>query len=217
MKTGNQWWRWFCGVVVCGCVFAESVSAAQAAAAAVTLSNDYVEVAIDGTSGTITVVDRVAKRTWKPDPWDNSAGLLQVSTPRESRWYDLSRNSDVDATRTSQHSARIVYRGKGSSTNESPWSVTVEVSIRPDAGKLSLRVIAVDVPEGHVARRLYYPARPFSLRTDVDHGAAVIPFWQGVIVPSYIFPMNGGSFCMWDDAQHRSFAIGELWYYCTSC
>ncbi|MFV1965468.1 MAG: hypothetical protein ACC628_08605, partial [Pirellulaceae bacterium] len=168
---------------------------------------------IDESSGTLSVVDRVAGRTWGPDPWEKTAGMLHVGTPEGERWYNLSRRSKVSVNRTGDRAARIVFAGAGKAGQAPSWSVTTDVSIPPDEARLVIKVIAVDLPERHVARKLYYPARPFSLLTDVDRGAAVIPFWQGVIVPSYIFPMNGGRFCMWDDAQHAAGAIGELRYY----
>jgi len=190
-----------------------SLAVQSATATTVRLSNDSLEVLVDESAGTLTVVDRVSGRTWKPDPWLNSAGLLQVATPDGWRSYDLSRDSDVSISRTSQHELRIEFRSK-QATGETPlWCLTTSVALAPEPGRLSLNVVAVELPDRHVARKLYYPARPFSLRTDVDRGAAVIPFWQGVLIPSHIFPMNGGRFCMWDDAQHDPRAVGELTYY----
>ena len=79
-------------------------------ATAVTVSNDSLEILVDESSGTLTVIDRASGRAWEPDPWENSAGSLQVATPKGTRSYDLSRASTVSVTRTSEHAARIEFR-----------------------------------------------------------------------------------------------------------
>lgn len=183
-------------------------------ATAATLSNERLAVEIDETSGALTVVDRASGRTWRPDPWQNSAGLLEVARAGSTRWCNLSDAASVRVTKTGEHAARIVFDNQNTAGEQSPtWKVTTEIAIPADDAKMTVRVASVELSPGWSARRLYYPLRPFALQTDVDRGAAVIPYWQGVIIPSYIFPMNGGKFCMWDDAQHGSGAMGELRYY----
>ena len=149
-----------------------SLAGQPATATAVTVSNDSLQILVDESSGTLRVVDRVSGRTWTPDPWENSAGMLQVATPDGIRSYDLSRASSVSVTRTSELAVRIEFRSTKQAGTTPLWRVTTLVSVAPKQGSLSLKIAAVDLPERHVARKLYYPARPFSLRTDVDRGAA---------------------------------------------
>lgn len=183
-------------------------------ATAATLSNAHLTVEIDQSSGALTVVDRASNRTWGPDPWNAAAGLLEAVHAGSTRWHNLSDAASVQVTKPDPRTARIVFDNLNAAGGSSPaWKVTTEIGLAPDAAEVTVRVVGVELPPGATARRMYYPLRPFALRTDVDRGAAVIPYWQGVIIPSYIFPMNGGKFCMWDDAQHGSGAMGELRYY----
>ena len=181
---------------------------------AATLATDHLSVEIDESSGALTVVDRASGRTWGPDPWQGAAGLLEAVAAGSTRWHNLSDAASIRVTETDARAARIVFTGAGASAEDPPaWKVTSEIALAPDAAEMTVHVVEVKSAPGATARRLYYPLRPFALRTDVDRGAAVIPYWQGVIIPSHIFPMNGGKFCMWDDAQHGSAAMGELRYY----
>lgn len=181
---------------------------------AVTLSNDGISIRIDEIRGTLTVTDRTTDRTWQPDPWNEGAGYFEAVKAGHSLWWKLSDCSDITVTRTSDTSARIVFANRKPSAWMPEWSITTEVALEPVEASFRLRVIGYELPAGHTAGRLNYPLRTLNLRTDVERGAAVIPFWQGVTIPSYIFPMNGGRFCTWDDAQHHdNRAIGELRYY----
>ena len=189
------------------------VCLAAAPAAAVTLSNPGLSVEIDDAQGTLTVTDREAERVWGPDPWLNGAGVLNAKKGDQYVWWKLSAASDVRVTRQGERAAEIVFENAADAKEKPGWRVRTRVEIAAEEPTFFLRVLDVRVGQGYWASTLQYPLRPFSLRTDVDRGAAVIPFWQGVVIPSYIFPMNGGRFCMWDDAQHQSGAQGELRYY----
>ena len=82
-----------------------------------------------------------------------------------------------------------------------------EIRLDKNAPKLDVQV--VEHSAGNYSLfDLRYPSRQFSLKTDEDKGAAVIPQKQGVICPSYIFPMNGGRFCKWDDATYNNKSVG---------
>ncbi|MFV2068948.1 MAG: hypothetical protein ACC645_18435, partial [Pirellulales bacterium] len=144
MKCGT---RWLCGVIVWVCVCTKPVPAAEVPAPVVTLSSDRLEVVIDESSGTLSVVDRVAGRTWGPDPWEKTAGMLHVGTPEGERSYNLSRRSKVSVNRTGDRAARIVFAGAGEAGQAPSWSVTTDVSIPPDEARLLIKVIAVDLPE----------------------------------------------------------------------
>jgi hypothetical protein len=180
---------------------------------AVTLSNDSVRVVVDDATGNLTVTDRIAGRVWGPDPWQQAAGLLEVTGPGGSKKWNLSDASDIVVTNQGNNRVRIVFHNSENAGDMPAWAVTAEIVLRGGTSVFALNVTDVEVPDKYTARTLQYPARPFALQTDVDRGFAAIPSWQGMIMPSYIFPMNGGKFCMWDDIQYGNNAVGELEYY----
>ncbi|HUT89548.1 MAG TPA: hypothetical protein VMY37_08635 [Thermoguttaceae bacterium] len=77
-----------------------------AVATAATLSHERLAVEIDQTSGALTVVDRASGRTWRPDPWQNSAGLLEVARVGSTRWCILSDAAGVRVTKNRTFSRR---------------------------------------------------------------------------------------------------------------
>lgn len=186
---------------------------APVTAQAATLSNDGITVQVDDARGTLTVTDREADRVWQPDPWLNWAGVLNVKKGDRYIWWNLSSAQDIRIIKHGDRAVEIVYENEPDTSEKSGWRVRTRVELLPDEAAFSIHVLEVKVSNGCWASTLQYPIRPFGLKTDVDRGAAVIPFWQGVVIPSYIFPMNGGRFCMWDDAQHQAGAQGELRYY----
>ncbi len=194
------------------CLALASFQAMPARSSEVTLSGDGISIAIDD-RGELAVTDPIGGRTWDGDPWGEGAGLMQVKHEGRSLWWKLSSCSDITVNQTGERSAEIVFDNSADSAAMPRWSLKTEVRLTEEEGAFALRVLDLQLPAGYSGLRLHYPLRPFSLRTDVDRGAAAIPFWQGVIIPSYIFPMNGGKFCTWDDALHGKGAIGELRYY----
>ncbi len=179
----------------------------------VSLSNKLVSVDVDDTGGSLTVTDRVSGRVWEPDPWMGSAGSLIYKKGGQSGWWNLSSASDIAVTKTTEDRLTIRFHNQDGRGDMPEWTVTTSVALDADSATLRLRVLEVKLPQGYWGSTLEYPQRPFALKTDVDRGAGVVPYWQGVTIPSYIFPMNGGRFCMWDDAVHSPNAIGELRYY----
>lgn len=182
-------------------------------ALAVSISNDLVSVEVDDARGSLTVTDRVSGRVWGPDPWMRSAGSMIYKKGAQHGWWNLSSASDLTITSVGKRGLALRFHNRDGQGEMPEWTVVTEVSLDAETPTLRLRVLEAKAPQGYWAASLEYPQRPFALKTDVDRGAAVIPYWQGCIIPSYIFPMNGGRFCMWDDAVHSPAATGELAYY----
>ncbi len=180
---------------------------------AATLENALLTVVIDDSSGALTVTERSSGRTWRPDPWEGAAGLLEAGTGPNSRTWNISKSGTVRVETIGAGRARIRFANGARESNGPPWSIAMEVAIAQDEARLTLRLAEWEHADGLRPRKLFYPYHAFCLKTDAERGAAVLPYWQGVVIPSYIFPMNGGRFCMWDDAQHEPGAVGELRYY----
>ena len=177
------------------------------------LSNDTLHVRIDKNTGEMSVHELISGRRWSSDPWEGAAGLLEVQGPDGKQQWNLSQASEITATDLGDGKARILFRNRKRIGDMPDWTVATEISISRNAAVMEIRIPLLKIPDGYSVERLYYPARQFHLKTDLERGFAVFPFWQGAIIPSYIFPMNGGRFCMWDDRQHSSEAVGELYYY----
>lgn len=180
---------------------------------AVRLENAHMAVAVDASSGALTVTEKTTGRTWGPDPWEGSAGILEATAGGSDRAWDISKAGTVRVERLDATTARIEFSNGTKEGDGPPWSLAMNVGLAPDEARLILRLADLRHGDSLRPRRLLYPYHAFGLRTDAERGAAVLPYWQGVVIPSYIFPMNGGRFCMWDDAQHEPGAIGELRYY----
>lgn len=180
---------------------------------AASISNNLVTVDVDEMRGSLTVTDRVSGRVWGPDPWMQSAGSMIYKKRDQYGWWNLSSASDIEITNDGERSLAIRFHNRDGNGGMPEWTVVTSVAIEADSATIRLRIPEVKLPEGYWGSTLEYPQRPFALATDVDRGAGVIPYWQGVTIPSYIFPMNGGRFCMWDDAVHSARATGELRYY----
>ena len=178
-----------------------------------TLENDTVRVAVERGSGAFSVTEKITDQRWQPDPWEHAAAILTLEGPggQEER-INLSESQQVNVQESGSGIISISFRNPvlEDGTVVSGGQVDVRLELDPERAILNAEVVDVTVPEGYTAEELRYPARAFSLETGKDRGAGVIPYWQGVIVPSYIFPMTGGRFCMWDDSQHGGSATGML-------
>lgn len=180
---------------------------------ALTIENAPLAVAIDDASGALTVTEKSSGRTWGPDPWEGAAGILEAGAGPASRTWNISRSGAVRVEAIGALGARIRFSNGTGEESGPPWSLAMDVAIAPDEARLILRLAEWTRADGLGQAKLFYPRHAFALKTDAERGAAVLPYWQGAIIPSYIFPMNGGRFCMWDDAQHERGAVGELRYY----
>ncbi|MGY6648602.1 hypothetical protein [Wenyingzhuangia sp. IMCC45574] len=175
------------------------------------LENSFVKVTVDKQNGTFTVLEKKTKQLWKSDPWVNAAGLLTVRNKGKAEDLNISLSKNITVTKKGNYSVAISFKNPVFSNGKVATGVAIQTELRlkKAAAKLEVEVVSVK-KAGYNLIELRYPSRAFSLETDVDKGAAVIPQKQGVICPSYIFPMNGGSFCMWDDATYYSKTSGKL-------
>lgn len=180
--------------------------------AALTMQNQHVSATIEESSGALKMIDRTTARSWGPDPWEGAAGLLHGRSAGTNCTWNLSKAGPIIIRQIDPLKAGVEFCD-GGSRGVPLWSIAMEIGIAPDEGKLTVRLDKIVHADGLLLEKLLYPYQVLSLRTDRERGAAVLPYWQGVIIPSYIFPMNGGRFCTWDDDQHGPSARGELTYY----
>ena len=202
-----------CLAVVLAMFLSTAVSADVA-----TLENDLIRVDVDRASGCITVVEKVTGRTWRPDPWEGAAAVLRVWTPggkRES--WNLSKCKTIDVALPEERCVQVTFRSPVAENGQAVADVFVATQLRLalDTADLDIELVDFGTADGVVLRDLEYPARHFSLRSNVDRGLAVFPFIQGAVVPSYLYPMPNSKFGSLDDYQHNTgrMAVGELGLY----
>ncbi|GAB3648600.1 hypothetical protein GCM10028791_12610 [Echinicola sediminis] len=176
------------------------------------LENEAIKVAVDGESGCFTVLEKKSGQLWESDPWENAAGLLTLEDNKgKKHTVNLSKSKTIEvvAKDASTLTIRFVDPVLGDGSVATGVSIGSQLSLDSNASKLDIEVNEHQQGSFKLLD-LRYPSRQFSLKTDKDKGAAVIPQKQGVICPSYIFPMNGGRFCMWDDATYNNRSVGSL-------
>ncbi|SDE42675.1 hypothetical protein SAMN05421636_10527 [Pricia antarctica] len=176
------------------------------------LENDTLKVTIDEKSGCFTVSEKKSGQIWNSDPWENAAGLLTIAdTQGEKQTVNLSKSKKIEVLQKNGNTISIKFIDPVFEDGSVASGVVVASELRLDPNIAKLDVQITDhQPGNYKLSDLRYPARQFSLKTDEDMGAAVIPQKQGIICPSYIFPMNGGRFCKWDDATYNNKSIGSL-------
>ena len=202
-----------CLAVVLAMFLSTAVSADVA-----TLENDLVRVDVDRASGCITVVEKVTGRTWSPDPWEGAAAVLRVRTPGwKPQSWNLSKCRRIDVALPEGRCVQVTFRSPVAENGQVVADVFVATQLRlaPDTADLDIELVGFGRADGVVLRDLEYPARHFSLRSNVDRGLAVFPFIQGAVVPSYLYPKPNSKFGSWDDYQHNQggMAVGELGLY----
>ncbi|MEX2427739.1 MAG: DUF5696 domain-containing protein [Bacteroidales bacterium] len=181
----------------------------------VTISNQSLEVSIDPSSGSFKVLERKSGQLWESDPWQNSAGLLSLKNSEGvEELVDISKGSTINIEQIDNLSVRLTFSDPIFADGKKAEGVKIISEIKLDPSEAELHItIAEYTSANYQLLKLRYPARQFSLETDKDRGAGVIPQWQGIICPSYIFPMTGGRFCQWDDAVYDERSIGSLKMY----
>ncbi len=179
------------------------------------LENDSLKVEIETKSGCFTVTEKVTDQVWEPDPWEHAAALLTVQPSANPKEIVNLSNGIVSVKKLTSKSVEIHFSDPKLDNGKtlSGVRIAVKISIEPGRAILNAKVLDVQAPQRIQVTELRFPARPFSLKTEKDRGAGVIPQWQGIICPSYIFPMTGGRFCQWDDAQHDKRSAGVLRFY----
>jgi hypothetical protein len=178
----------------------------------IVVENDSIKVNVNRQTGTFRVQEKISGQLWEADPWQQAAGLLKVKNAdgteeilNLSEWENINVVKDGDK-------ASIMFSGPGLSSFSADDKLTIKTSLQI-AGNSSLINIAVEEIDNSSSLELVeltYPARPFHLKTEVDSGFAVLPYWQGLLVPSFIFPISGGRFFQWDDSFWLDQAIGRL-------
>jgi hypothetical protein len=150
---------------------------------------------------------------WCPDPWEHAAALLTLRTPDGGQeTVNLSKSRAVEVKSSGDNTISIQFIDPVLENGKTASGVCINTRIILEVAQATLRaeVVGVEKPAAYTLTELRFPARHFSLRTNIDRGAGVIPQWQGVICPSYIFPMTGGRFCQWDDSQYDTRSVGVL-------
>mgnify|MGYP005836372615 CR=1 FL=1 len=179
------------------------------------LENDTLKVQIEEKSGCFTVTEKISNQKWVPDPWEKSAGLLTLIDSGKKITVDLSKSSEISLKKINPNEVRIDFNNPVSEDGAPLTGISVSVKLVLEENKAILHasVLQINSISEFQLMELMFPARHFSLKTDVDRGAGVIPQWQGIICPSYIFPMTGGRFCQWDDAVYDKRSVGRLRFY----
>ncbi len=176
------------------------------------LENSTIKVVVDGKSGSFQVTEKESGQIWKADPWENAAGLLTIIDSKgKKQTINISNSKSIEVSKKDDSTVNINFSNPVFKNNTVAEGVSIKTEIRLTDinSKIDIEIISYEGGDYKLVE-LRYPARAFSLETDVDKGAAVIPQKQGLICPSYIFPMNGGSFCMWDDATYVHKSTGKL-------
>jgi len=177
-----------------------------------TLENNALKVVVDGKRGSFQVTEKESGQVWNADPWENAAGLLTlIDSKGKKQTINISKSESIKVSKRDESTITINFSNPvfKNSTVAEGVSIKTEIRLTDNNSKLAIEVVSYEAGKFKLIE-LRYPARAFSLETDVDKGAAVIPQKQGLICPSYIFPMNGGSFCMWDDATYTGKSVGKL-------
>jgi len=178
----------------------------------VSISNDYLKVSVNETSGSFTVTEQKTGQVWNSDPWEGAAGLLIMKDAKGKRQtLNISKSKNIVVQKKNDSSIAIKFENPVSKNGNIIEGVVIncELQLEKNTSTLNARILSFEKGK-HNLISLRYPSRQFSLKTDIDKGAGVIPFKQGLICPSYIFPMNGGNFCKWDDATYSKKATGVV-------
>ncbi|MHC4109994.1 MAG: DUF5696 domain-containing protein [Planctomycetota bacterium] len=185
----------------------------QSTESSLLLENDTLRVEVETRSGCFTVTEKVTGQKWRPDPWEHAAALLTLRRPDGAEeTVNLSKSRAVEVKRAGDNTISIQFIDPILENSKTASGVRINTRIILEAAQATVRaeVVSVKKPAAYTLTELRFPARHFSLRTDIDRGAGVIPQWQGVICPSYIFPMTGGRFCQWDDSVYDTRSVGTL-------
>lgn len=184
-------------------------------AQAIFLENDTLRVKIETSTGCFAVTEKISGQEWNPDPWEHAAGLLTLMDQvGVAKTINISKCRNIDVLPVNKNTVSLKFSNPVFSDGTIAEGVVIAAEIKLDPLKAMLEIKIIDYKSAAFKLvELRYPARPFSLRTDIDKGAGVIPQWQGIICPSYIFPMTGGRFCQWDDAVFDGRSVGTLRMY----
>ncbi|MDO6518433.1 DUF5696 domain-containing protein [Zobellia uliginosa] len=178
----------------------------------IVLENEKLNINVDSQTGCFSVTEKISGHLWKSDPWDHAAGLLTLTDSKgKKQTVNISKSKKIEVSKTAKNTVSLKFIDPVFEDGSVAKGVSIATELRLDPNNAQLDVEVTEHRSGNFTLYdLRYPARAFSLKTDEDKGAAVIPQKQGVICPSYIFPMNGGRFCKWDDATYNNKSQGFL-------
>ncbi len=178
----------------------------------IVLENEKLNVSIDSETGCFSVTEKTSGHVWKSDPWENAAGLLTITDSKgKKHTVNISKSKKIEVSKIANNTVSLKFIDPVLEDGSVATGVSIVTELKLDAKTALLDVEVKEHNAGNFKLSdLRYPARAFSLKTDEDKGAAVIPQKQGIICPSYIFPMNGGRFCKWDDATYNNKSQGFL-------
>ena len=194
------------------CILTLIYCSASFAQKTVTLEDNNIKVTVENKTGNFTVTEKISGQVWNPDPWEKAAGLLTLLDAKKNKQtVNISNSKKIELTKEGKNAVVITFSNPVFNNGTVANGITIKTKLSLDTTSSKLRVEVVSYQSNTLKLiDLRYPSRHFSLKTDQDIGAAVIPQKQGVICPSYIFPMNGGRFCKWDDTTYNTKSIGTL-------
>lgn len=174
---------------------------------AAVIENDLLKVEISHETGCFTVTEKVSGYVWEADPWKHSAASLTIHTPDNKQIVvDLSTAESININVVNKGKTEVLFKDPLSPENKRIHGVEVKTALEftENASDLTARVISIEVPDGYDASRLEYPLRSFNQKTEVERGLVAFPYIQGVVVPSYIYPMRNSKFGVFDDSMYGS-------------
>ncbi|MRI00135.1 hypothetical protein GH721_06250 [Kriegella sp. EG-1] len=176
------------------------------------IENESLKLSVNAVTGCFTVLEKISGHVWGSDPWENAAGLLTLANEQgKKETINLSKCKIVKVVQQPNNTISILFSEPVLEDGTIASGVRIATNLRLDKSSSKLEVEVMKQESGkYTFSDLRYPARQFALKTDEEKGAGVIPQKQGIICPSYIFPMNGGRFCKWDDATYNGKSVGVL-------
>jgi hypothetical protein len=178
-------------------------------------------VSVDGARGTFAVTDKSCGVEWAPDPWDRSAGELVVEERSAGARIvcDLSRARTVSVERIGD-GVRITFDGLcGARGAEAVGGrVVTRLELVAGAPELLVTLEEVSLDEARFALvAVQYPLRFGALKTLVEPGALVLPYWQGTLVPTGHVALPAVDFWefedrAWQDGWHEIAFPSMPWY-----
>lgn len=179
-----------------------------------TIQNNLFQIDIDATSGAFSMIDKSCGRRWEADPWMGAAGFLTLETANGQQIQsNLSTAAEIVVDRQSDTTAKITFHRPATGAGERLAAEIVTRLTTPEEGGFRIEVLSVELGEKLSFVELEYPARLGALKTDVDDGYLVIPYWQGSLVPSTtgnFKKIPRVPFWAWDDMPWRDPGLIDL-------
>jgi hypothetical protein len=169
----------------------------------VTLENDYLKVVFNKSDANFTLTHKESGKVWLPDPWvDKAAGFIDIrSDDSKNLRMNLSKSAAIKVEALDKQSAAISFENfTGDDGKVISGYVRFTLQIFPDKPDMDITLIDFSCKEGQISR-IEYPARHFSLTWEKDRGMGVLPYLQGLVIPSYLFPRPNSKFGHLDDYQ----------------